>query len=377
MFWLAIKTLVYRRGRFVITVSGVIFSSVLALIQMAVYLGSMGNATNVIRNTDADVWITSRNIQNFDFASLFDEERVNRVKSLPNVAAADKILTAWGFLKLQNGSQEQVQIIGFNPDSGAGGPWSMLKGDPIDVKGGSYIILDADSEQRLGKLEVGSIWELSGRRVKLVALSSGIKTFSTAPLVFMSYDRAQQFFTDHDQPKQTAFITVKLKDPRNADQTVARLRSIMSNNDVFTRNDFVVKTVIYWTIQTGIGMALFLTAFLGLLVGGAIVGQTTYANTMEQLPEFGTLKAMGARNRDLYTIVFSQTGACVLIGYGAASAIVLAARRTLEAAGATLFLDSPVFLVLFAVTLLICLLASFVSVSKIRNLDPVIVFRQG
>ena len=56
------------------------------------------------------------------------------------------------------------------------------------------------------------------------------------------------------------------------------------------------------------GMGFFLTAVMGLTIGGAIVGQTIYANTMEHIQEFGTLKAIGAKNSDLYKIIFLRPG---------------------------------------------------------------------
>jgi len=60
-----------------------------------------------------------------------------------------------GFSKLAAGGQEQVQIIGFNPDTGVGAPWTMISGQPSDVKGGRYMIMDRTSEKRLGQLLPG------------------------------------------------------------------------------------------------------------------------------------------------------------------------------------------------------------------------------
>lgn len=52
----------------------------------------MANASAIIRHADADVWITSKNIQTFDFALSFPEERINRVRSLREMEWAEKIL---------------------------------------------------------------------------------------------------------------------------------------------------------------------------------------------------------------------------------------------------------------------------------------------
>jgi len=41
-------------------------------------------------------------------------------------------------------------------------------------------------------------------------------------------------------------------------------------------------------------------------VGAGTIGQTVFANAMEHLGEFATLKAMGATARDLNTIILAQ-----------------------------------------------------------------------
>lgn len=54
---------------------GIIVADVLALIEIAIYLGMMANATAVIRHTDADILVASKNIQSFGFALPFPAER--------------------------------------------------------------------------------------------------------------------------------------------------------------------------------------------------------------------------------------------------------------------------------------------------------------
>ena len=375
MLWLAVKTLFHERGRLVITLTGIIFSTVLTLTQVSMYLGMMGNATGVIRHTDADIWITSKNVQNFDFANPFPEERINRVRALPEVLRADRFILTWGFLKLASGGQEQVQIIGFNPDTGVGAPWAMVSGNIADVKGGRYMIIDRTAEKRLGGLQPGTIWELNQVQFKLAGLSEGTRSFTTAPVIFISYNQVHRFLTSFVRNDQATYIVAKLKDRRTMEKTIETLRSVMKDNDVLSKEDFIWKTVMYWTVQTGMGMGFFLTAILGLVVGGAIVGQTVYANTMEHLREYGTLKALGAKNSDIYTVIFSQVGINAVIGFTVGSLIILLLRNGAEKAGVTLYMHPLLFVALFFLVLSTCFLSAYFSVRKVRNLDPVTVFR--
>lgn len=374
MLWLAIKTLFRERVRLIITLTGVIFSTILTLIQVSTYLGMMGNATAIIRHADADIWIASKNTRSFDFANPFPENRVNAVRSFPDVLWADRIILSWGFLKLANGGLEQVQIVGFNPESGVGAPWSMIRGHYSDVKSGRYMIIDNSEERRIGTIEVGPRWELNERNFKAVGISEGAKSFTTAPVIFMSYEQAQASGGIVGEG-QTTFIVANVKDERKIGSTIKNLRALLPHNDIFTESGFVYRTVMYWTVETGIGMAFFLVAILGLTVGGVIVGQTIYANTIEHLREFGTLKALGARNKDIYMIIFSQVAITTVIGFSIGSILVLLLKGGIEKGGVTLYLSPMLFFILFIVVFLTCLFSAYFSVRKIRTLDPMMVFR--
>lgn len=75
----------------------------LALVEVAIYLGMMGNATAVIRHSYGDIRVTSKNVQPFDFALSYPASRINAVRALPEVVSAGKPLLNFGFIKLANG----------------------------------------------------------------------------------------------------------------------------------------------------------------------------------------------------------------------------------------------------------------------------------
>lgn len=375
MFWLAWKTLYHEKGRFIVTVIGIVFSTILVLTEVGIYLGMMRSATDIIRHSEADIWIASKNIQSFDFANAFPESRKNRVESLADVLWAEPLVLTWGFLKLANGGQEQVQIVGFNPDKGIGAPWSMIEGRASDVKGGRYMVLDKTAEKRLGTLKPGSLWELSQSRFRLAGVSQDIRSFTTAPVLFMSYAQSQDLPIGWIKPGLTSYILAKLKDKARKDDVVKTLKELLKDNDVMTSEEFVMRTVRYWTIQTGIGMSFFLTALLGLMIGGAIVGQTIYANTIQHMKEYGTLKAMGAKNEEIYKAIFSQALISAVAGYSLGTAVMLMSRHSIEAAGVPLYLSPLLIAAVFTIICASCLSSAYFSVRKIKTLDPVMVFR--
>lgn len=380
MLWLAFKMLFQERGRLSITLVGIVFSTVLTLIEVGIYLGMMGNATSVVRHTEADIWVMSKNVPNFDFTQPFPAYRINQIRALHDVLWAEKIHVWFSFLKLADGRREQIQMIGFNPDTGIGGPWAMAAGNPADVKGGHYIIMDQSARQRLGWLDLGSIWEINllnkEQSFKLVGLSREALSFTTIPVVFTSYNEVERSLMGTNFEGNTSFVIVKLKDPEKADAVISNLRAALPNNDIYSKQEFIDRTVNYWTIQTGIGLAFFLTAILAVLIGGAIVGQTIYAGTIEHLRDYGTLKAMGARNGDINLVILVQAAVSAVLGFAIGVIVAIASRHGIETAGVSMQLPLLLFIVVFVIIVATCLAAAYISVRKVKTLDPVMVFRE-
>ncbi len=379
MLWLALKILFQERGRLVITLVGIVFSTVLTLMEVAIYIGMMSNATGVVRHTDADIWVTSKNVPNFDFSQPFPAYRINQVRALDQVLWAEKIHVWFAFLKLHDGRREQAEIVGFNPDTGIGGPWSMVEGNPVDVKGGHYMIMDISAKQRLGSLDMGSLWEVNlfkEQSFKLVGLSRGVVSFTTIPVVFMPFNVVDAALAGTAFADNISYIVAKLKNPADLQNVLTILRAALPDNEVYSRQEFMTRAIKYWTIQTGMGMAFFLTAILAVLIGGAIVGQTIYAGTMEHMRDYGTLKAMGAHNLDINLVILSQAAISAVMGYAIGVVVTLLAQHAIQSAGVPMELSWNLFVILFVVIVLTCLVAAYVSVRKIKALDPAIVFRE-
>ena len=62
----------------------------------------------------------------------------------------------------------------------------------------------------------------------------------------------------------------------------------------------------YWSSRTGVGAGFFTTAVLGVIVGFVVVGQILYSGTLQYIREYGTLKAMGAKNSQVVKVILAQ-----------------------------------------------------------------------
>ena len=78
---------------------------------------------------------------------------------------------------------------------------------------------------------------------------------------------------------------------QGAHQRAAPPRRVHDERDVGKR------TRSYWSSRTGVGAGFFTTAVLGVIVGFVVVGQILYSGTLQYIREYGTLKAMGAKQQ--------------------------------------------------------------------------------
>ena len=374
MLYVALRILLYDKVRSLITLVGIVFAVGLIFAQMGIYLGLMATSSVIIDHTPGDIWVTSQNNKNFDFSQPFPEYIYDHVLSTEGVQSAEKLIVAWGLIKQQQGGTEQVEIIGFNPDSGIGGPWKMKEGDPSAVKNGNFIIVDESAKQRLGDIRVGDYRDILFRRLQIVGISEGVRSFTTAPFVFTSYKLAQSL-VGYIGPDNTVFVIAKAAPGFSVAQVVDNLQGKLKGVDVYTKEAFSRKTRLYWTIETGVGFSFLLTIVISFLVGMLIVGQTIYNSTMEHIKEFGTLKALGADNFEIYKIIFSQALINALAGYLISLVLTLASVKLYQAVGTVMVINGWLNLVVLALTLFMCLSAAAVSIRKIKRIDPAILFR--
>ena len=152
---LALKNLLHDKLRSAMTIAGVAFAVTLVFVQVGLFMGILDNASVTIDHLQADLWVTSRNTPNVDFAHGFPQGLVQRVRSVPGVERADNLLVQFLNLTLPNGAEEGMLVYGLEDFRHWGMPWNIESGNLEDLRRGAYMFLDASAERRFGKFAVG------------------------------------------------------------------------------------------------------------------------------------------------------------------------------------------------------------------------------
>jgi putative ABC transport system permease protein len=373
MVSLARKNLLHDRMRSAITVAGVAFAVTLVLVQVGLFMGLLDKATTTIEHSSADIWVTSRETPNVDFAHTFPETTVLRVRGVPGVQRADNLIIAFMNIQLPSGAEEGCLVYALEDFGTWNLPWSVQGGEARDLRRGMYILMDRSAERRFGPFAVGDYREILGRRFKIIGTTDGAASFTTAPIVFMDYGRAQEL--NQLLLNRTSYVLVKAAPGTDVQAVAAGIRRVAPYNDVYTRDEWARRSRRYWVASTGLGMNMGVTVFLGILVGIVVVAQTLYTSAVEHVKEFGTVKAIGGSDWDIYRILAEQALIAAVVGFALGGGLSWALRPVM----ARLYLNvlvSPQFaLAVFAGTVLMCLGAAVFSFRRVAGIDPALVFR--
>lgn len=371
---LATRSLLHDKLRFLITVTGVAFAVTLVFVQVGLFLGLMDNASLTIEHLDADLWVTSHNTANVDFAHTFPETYVKRVRSIPGVERADNLIVWFMNVSLPNGAVEGTEVYALEDFARWSFPWSVVEGNREDLRRGNYFILDDSAKKRWGAFEVGQYREILGRRLKIIGRAVNAKSFTTTPLTFLDFRLAQALAADTLRGN-TTYILVKLAPGTNVEAARAEIQRRLPYNDVYTKAEWAHRSRSYWVDSTGLGLNMYLTVFLGCLVGIVVVAQTLYTSTMEHIKEFGTVKAIGGGNGAIYAILGKQATIAAVAGFGLGAVWAYALKPVMAKIDLKLIITPQFAAIVFVGAIVLCLVSAMISFRKVASIDPALVFR--
>ncbi|MFM9059500.1 MAG: ABC transporter permease [Planctomycetaceae bacterium] len=377
MLWIAWKMLVGNRAKYLGIVFGVVFAALLIAQQASIFCGLMSLTVSQIRDVEGpDIWVMDRNVQFVDDIKPLADTELFRVKGVPGVAWAVRFYKGLGRARLEEGSYEQMILLGLDDATLVGAPERLIVGSIADLRKPDAVIMDDAGYRRIWPGEpfrLGRVFEMNDRRAVVVGVTRASRTFQSFPICYTRYSQAVQF-----APAERKVLSFVLAEPDAGVGAAEACRRIEERTGLqaLTREQFIWKTLRYYLAKTGIPVNFGITVLLGFLVGTAIAGQTFYLFTVENIRQFGALKAMGTSNWTILLMVLGQALQVGLVGYGTGVGLAaLFGFASRQFTRLSFFMPWQVLAITAAAVFVIVLLASLVSIRKVLVVDPAIVFR--
>jgi putative ABC transport system permease protein len=384
MNYIALTMLMGDRGKYLGIVMGLTFASLIMTQQPAIFLGLMSRSYSFISDVGLpDIWVMDPKVQFIDDIKPMQDTELYRVRGVAGVAWAVPLYKGLIKARLYDGTFQTCNLIGLDDATLIGGPPVILTGKLEDLRRSDGVIVDVEgANTKLAKvspdggkpvpLSIGDTLELNDRRAIVVGIAKTTRTFQSQPVLYTTYNRALLYAPK--ERKLLSFVLVKAKPGQSIDELTRRIQET-TGLAAYTQKKFQTLTYDYFMKNTGIPINFGISVALGFIVGAAIAGQTFYNFTLENLRQFGVLKAMGTSNGVLLRMILLQAMLVGSIGYG--MGVGLTALFGFSMRNTILAFKFPWQLLVFsgAGVTLICMFAALLSIRKVIKLEPAVVFK--
>jgi putative ABC transport system permease protein len=328
--------------------------------------------TTMIDHASTDLWILPQGTKCFEDPTLLAARKQFRARAISGVADAIPIVIGFADWRMPSGGTTPVFVIGSDLRSNGLLPWNLVEGRLEALSTPNAIAVDRSYFERLGISGLGATAEIRRQKVRVVAVTNGIRSFTTTPYVFMDFDRARSHIGI--SAEEATYILVRLSPEADVETVRRRLLANISDIEVLTSAEFRKRSKSFWLFGTGAGAALFGGALLGIIVGTVIVAQTLYSSTKEHLIEFATLRAIGSSSHYIYKVIICQALISAVIGFCIAVLIDAVIVRMTAATALPVVISSNLTLSLFLLTILMCVASAIAAIVQVTRIDPVMVF---
>lgn len=369
---LAFRNLFHDRIRLIVTLVGILFSIVLVAVQLGLYLGSKKMIVGMIENSRADLWITAYGAKSFEESGTLQGNERYLALSVPGVATVEPLIAAFNEWRKPGGGTALSVVVGTDLKEGSLKPWDVVEGEAANLFAPHAVMVDRSYLDELGINGVGDAAQIDAIRVKVVGLTEGIRSFTTAPYIFMPLDRARSIMGLVND--QTTFLLVRLTPGADRATVQRALTERLPNVEVLTTETFRDRSLEHWLFQTGAGIALIGGALLGMLVGTVIVGQTLYSSTKDHLNEFATLRALGSSSGYIHRVIMLQAALSASIGYALGMVLAMAIIEASRNSALPIIMTPGLAVGLLVLTIFMCAISALAAIMKVTRIDPAMVF---
>jgi putative ABC transport system permease protein len=365
------------RSKYLGIIFGVSFASLLIAQQASIFCGIMRRTTSQIRDIKAaTIWVMNPQVDYIDDARPISDDDVYRVRGVEGVDWAYPLYKGGGQVRLDNGNFQSVILLGVDDTTLVGAPETFTLGSKDDLSKPDAVAVDESGYHYLWPGEpfrLGREFQMNDRRAVVAAIFKASQTYGTSPLIVTRLTQAKQFVPS--QRRMLPFVLAHEKPGYTPEQVAANIHK-ETGLQALSSDDFIWKTEMHYLWKTSTPVNYGTTVLLGFVVGAAIAGQTFYLFTLENLKQFGALKAMGLSNRRIVGMILLQAAVVGAIGYGLGVGLATAyGQLTKLKPMMAYFMPWQVLAGTAAAVLVIAFAASLLSIRKVVVLEPAVVFR--
>ncbi|MEZ5124902.1 MAG: ABC transporter permease [Thermoleophilia bacterium] len=370
MWTLARKNLLKEKARLAISIGGVAFAVVLMVLLRGLYVAYETKVSDYYNAMDVDAWVLQEGCADLIFSySVLPLTIRSDLENLDGVAEVVPYTARQIGFDL-NGRDVVLYLVAFNPNRAGPGPGPVAMSAGTSAINADEIIIDRVFARK-NNVEIGEVLSINGKDLRVAGISSGgdMVVFQYG---FVTRKRARSLL--HTERSVTSYL-LRYTPDASATSVADGVASMEATATVKSVGDVVKAN--QRVINEGFLPVLGVLLVIGFCIGVAVIGLTIYSAVLEHRREYGVLKAVGARTRQMLLVVTVQALCSAVAGYVVGIGISLLVARAAERwvpQFVTHIQPLDVGIVGLA-ALLMGLVASVVPLHRIARVDPAVVFR--
>ena len=145
--------------------------------------------------------------------------------------------------------------------------------------------------------------------------------------------------------------------------------------EVFTKQELKENTHTMIINEGGLGGAIFTLVGLGFFVAMIIITVVMYQSIQEKIPEFGTLKAIGASKGFINKMLLGQVFIYITLSFVMGTILAILFDVVGGGGGIPILIDIFASIYIYIAYLAVGIACSIFSIKKVHKIDPAIVFK--
>ena len=388
-----IKDMAYRKARIVLTVISVACLVLLILLMGGMMNGLKLQARDYVQSVyeqagSGVVWLsTDGSGSTFAGFSLLNSEYLEVLKQLKGKVDEEIPLSSLIFAQARpviNGKEKKAVVVGYRQGK-LGGPSERDLTDPTSPfypivgrlfqpsKYEYYAPTDVPPPEVIVDewtgLEIGETIELSGTELRVVGKTRGRLFVFDTPLLFMDTRTAQATILGDSGVVYVNTVLVKAAEGYDESQLANDIKERVVA-DAHT-GEQIIKIIQANFVDEPMKGVRALRALLWLATG-VIVAMITYVTTTEKSREIGVLRAIGASNRYVVSMILKQVVTMTFAGVVLGIALAFLAARFFPI---MVLIGTGESIIVAAITMAVCSYGGYVAAKRAAAVDPMTAFR--
>lgn len=370
---LALKTLLYEWRRFAPAMVAVAFSGLLVLLQAGVILGIFSLSSQYVTRSGADLWIGYPGVQSLDLGRPLSGPAEAFTWMNPHVRRLEPFLWGSGDWRTASRGMVNVYIVGIDPRSdGMALSDALTPAQRAALAGPDAVLVDGADLYKL-QVAAGGTAEINGRFVRVVGVTKGLRALGGVNVI-ASLATTRRLDPAAGPNGRVAYLLAKLDDPALGPAVAADLNAAGAARgfEALTGPAFARRTILYWLVESGAGVAFIFGSVVAILVAAIITSQTLSAAVAGSIKEYAALRALGFTMRALRRIVVVQSAWVGAAGLGVAGLLTLLLALVARAGAIPMVLTLPMVAASAVLVMITALGSGALALRRVAQADPTV-----